>query len=182
MLRAESMLSFDILVVFVKIHTPFKKCGLFLWNHEGLQFSLFSDFLLNNLSGIVHILINVGVFSAVYWHVISCFGDSKLGSLLSGISCEWLFCSFMSGLQFENLGVISVCSQKQQVQQLAWLCFVGFEQSVAHTGIAKCLESWMMTCVKQGSKVVVLCTLTHPGTHSSKIRGVDCLIGETELN
>lgn len=92
------------------------------------------------MSGIVHILINVGVFSAVYWHVISCFGDGKLGSLSSGTSCEWSFCSLVSGLQFEDLGVISVCFQNQQVQQLAWLCFVGFEQSVTHTGIAKYLE------------------------------------------
>lgn len=77
-------------------------------------------------------------FSAVYWHVISGFGDSK--SLSSGTSCKWSFFSFVSGLQLENLGLISVCSQKRQGQQLAWLCFVGFEKSVAHTGIAKYLE------------------------------------------
>lgn len=104
------MLSFDILVVVVEIDTHFKKCGALLQNHEGLLFSLFSDFLLNNWSAIVHILIN-GVFSAVYWLVVSCFGDSKLGSFSSGTSCEWSFCSFVSGVQFEHLGVISVCSK-----------------------------------------------------------------------
>lgn len=39
------MLSFDILVVFVEVDALFKKCGTLLQNHEGLQFSLFSDFL-----------------------------------------------------------------------------------------------------------------------------------------
>lgn len=49
------------------------------------------------------------IFSAVCWCVISGFGDSK--SLSSGTSCERSFCSFVSGLQLENLGFISVCSK-----------------------------------------------------------------------
>lgn len=103
------MFSLDIWVVFLEIHTLCKRCGPLLQNHEGFHFSLFSGFPLNNLSGRVHILINDDVFSAVCWHVISCFG--KLGSLSSGPSCEWSFCSFVSGVQFGDLGVIGVCSK-----------------------------------------------------------------------
>lgn len=174
-----SMLSFDRLLVFVEMHALCKKCGPLLQNHEGLQFSLSSDFLLNNLSGIVYILVNVSNFFScmlvcdlwLWWQQ-----KSLIWNLVS--SHFAVLCQVYSWRIWDSLA----CAQKQQGQQLAWLYFVGFEQSVAHTGIAKYLEPWMMTCVKQRSRVVVRCTLAHPGTHSSKIRGVDCLIGETELN
>lgn len=66
---------------------------------------------------------------------------------------------------------------------LASLSFAGFEQPVqTHGRIMKYLKLRKMTSVKRRSRVVVLCTLSHLGTHSSEIRGVSCLIGETELN